>query len=125
MAQLQMQNSQILTQLISQQHTTKKFDLTSFGFHYVLQDTPTQVHIILRKFLEYVSDSARFENSQEMIVELIQLIFNLTLSKFNQAYTLRSKNQELHRVVKQNFEQMGLVEFSLADKDLFFTTPLM
>jgi hypothetical protein len=33
-----------------------KYDLTSTGFHYVLLDTPTQVHIILRKYIEYIQN---------------------------------------------------------------------
>jgi hypothetical protein len=33
-----------------------KYDLTSTGFHYVLLDTPTQVHIILRKYIEFIQN---------------------------------------------------------------------
>jgi len=31
-----------------------KFFLTNVGFHYVLLDTPSQVHVVLKKFIEYV-----------------------------------------------------------------------
>ena len=30
------------------------YELTNIGFHYILLDIPTQVHIMLRKFVEYV-----------------------------------------------------------------------
>ena len=85
----------ILNQQI-QQSNVPKYTLTNDGFHYVLLDTPTQVHIVLRKFIE--------QSDPSTTVDLIKLIFNLTLSKFNQVYKLRHKTEEITRIVQENFE---------------------
>ena len=52
-------------------------------------------------------------------VDLLKLIFNLALSMFNQAYKLRSAGLSQaagkiikETVIKEDFERMGLVEFS-------------
>jgi len=68
-----------------------KYDLTSTGFHYVLLDTPTQVHIILRKYIEYIQNKFKDLNNSFITIELIKVIFNFALSEFNKVYKLRSK----------------------------------
>jgi len=55
-----------------------KYSLTNVGFTYVLLDTPTQVHTVLRKYVEYIEATV-----PDITVELIKLIFNLALSEFN------------------------------------------
>ena len=65
-----------------------KHYLTNVGFHYVLLDTPSQVHIVLRKYIEYIQAT-----SPDITVELLKLIFNMALSEFNQAYKLRSNSE--------------------------------
>jgi hypothetical protein len=51
-----------------------KYDLTSTGFHYVLLDTPTQVHIILRKYIEYIQNKFKDLNNSFITIELIKVI---------------------------------------------------
>jgi hypothetical protein len=68
-----------------------KYDLTSTGFHYVLLDTPTQVHIILRKYIEYIQNKFKDLNNSFITIELIKVIFNFALSEFNKVYKLRNK----------------------------------
>lgn len=97
-----------------------KYFLTNVGFHYVLLDTPTQVHMILRKYIEYVQSTC-----PEITVDLIKLIFNLALSEFNQAYKLRSNNSEIQRIISLDFEQLGLVEFTIGDPEKFYITKFM
>lgn len=60
-----------------------------------------------------------------MAVELIKLIFNLALSDYDQAYKLRSSHDGIIKIVRETFEQMGLVEFTSYDKDKFYVTKLM
>ena len=70
--------------------------------------------------------SLRIDNELlEMAVELIKLIFNLALSDYDQAYKLRSSHDGIIKIVRETFEQMGLVEFTSYDKDKFYVTKLM
>jgi hypothetical protein len=99
--------------------------LTDDGFKFVLLDTPTQVHIILKKFIE--------QQPPTIIVELIKLIFNLALAQYEATYKLKTKTQEIINIVKQDFDQMGLVEFveyeqtgkSKKEYEYFYITKLM
>ena len=116
----------------SQSHTNSStpFELTADGFRFVLLDTPTQVHTMLRKYIERtVHDSGRAGGAfSGLTVELIKLIFNLALSEFDQVYKLRNPSEQggLKKAVKRDFEQMGLVEFiDEENDDKFFITKLM
>ena len=51
------------------------YELTNIGFHYILLDTPTQVHIMLRKFVEFVQ--ASYPQYPEIAVNFLKLIFNM------------------------------------------------
>ena len=51
-----------------------EYQLTSFGFQYILKDTPSQIQSIL---LNYIRTA---ESSSRNIVEILQLIFNLALA---------------------------------------------
>jgi hypothetical protein len=70
----------------------------------VLLDTPTQVHIVLKKYVKYIE-----KTSQVQIEKLITLIFNLALTQYESTYKLRTKDQEINEIVKEDFEQMGLI----------------
>lgn len=91
----------------------------------MLLDTPTQVHLVLRKFIEYIQSKESQENPN-ITVDLIKLIFNLALSEFNQAYKLHTNVSEVvKKIVTQNFEQMGLIEFTQEDRSKFYITKHM
>ena len=106
---------------LNQQFTTlPKYTLADIGFQFVLLDAPSQVHIILTNFVEYV-----YNQDPPLAVELTKLIFNLALSDFDQAYKLRSNNEIIISIVRESFEQMGLVEFTTYDPDKFYVTQLM
>ena len=51
-----------------------EYQLTSFGFQYILKDTPSQIQSIL---LNYIRTA---ERSGRNIVEILQLILNLALA---------------------------------------------
>lgn len=70
----------------------------------MLLDTPTQVHIVLKKYVKYIE-----KTSQVQIEKLITLIFNLALTQYESTYKLRTKDQEINEIVKEDFEQMGLI----------------
>ena len=81
----------------------------------------------MRKFIEHILTKEK-EGSLEpgITVELIKLIFNLALSEFNQAYKLHTTARgTIRQIVRQNFEQMGLIEFTLQDPDKFYITKYM
>ena len=93
--------SQMLQQIneqVARQQGLKRFNLTDDGFRYVLLDTPTQVHIVLRKYIEQV-----MLKNDRIAVELITLIFNLALSEYEQTYKLRTKSSEIKRIVNEDF----------------------
>jgi len=59
-------------------------ELTSLGFHYVLLDTPVQVHILLRKYIEQQDDKnvkkdPEDNEAESRTIEIIKLIFYLAL----------------------------------------------
>ena len=62
------------------QRGSDSFDLTSDGFHFVLLDPPTQVHIVLRKYIEF---TIKYRGEAGLLSYLIKLIFNLALSEFD------------------------------------------
>ena len=98
------------------------FELTSDGFHFVLLDMPTQVHMILRKYIEYMLSTAG--DCQELKIELIKLILNLALSEWNQVYKLRVTTPQMQRV-KDDFEAMGLFDYIDDQRDKFYITRLL
>mmetsp|Transcript_4470 Transcript_4470/g.6660 ORF Transcript_4470/g.6660 Transcript_4470/m.6660 type:complete len:273 (+) Transcript_4470:418-1236(+) len=102
---------------VSPYHGPNKFNLTSQGFNYVLLDTPSQVHELLRKFIEFIE--GKFPDKT---VELLQLVFNLSLAKYHQAYMAKT-SPEVYKILREQFEQMGLIEFFEQDK--FCITKLM
>ena len=112
--------------------TNQYFELTSEGFHFVLQDTPTQVHMILRKYIEFM---LKEYNTSELKIELIKLILNLALSEWNKVYKLKTfedNDKQLQRdvqkamdQVKDDFESMGLFEYIDDHKEKFYITKLM
>jgi hypothetical protein len=114
------QTLQQLNQEVARQFGQKKYNLTDDGFRYVLLDTPTQVHLILRKYIEQVQ-----QKNEKVVVELIKLIFNLALAEYEQTYKLRTKNDVVRRILTEDFEKMGLVEFTIQEKDKFYITKLM
>lgn len=67
------------------------FNLTNEGFHFVLQDTPTQVHKILQKYIIFIQNDFKDDN---VTVELIKLIFNLALSEFKRPYSLKLRDSK-------------------------------
>lgn len=73
--------------------------LADIGFQFVLLDAPSQVHIILTNFVEFV-----YNQDPPLAVELTKLIFNLALSDFDQAYKLRSNNEMIISIVRESFE---------------------
>ena len=115
-----LQGNQIFSQILP---AKKQFILTSEGFNFVLLDTPQQVHMILKKLVELV-----FSKYRQSIVEVLQLVFNLLLAKFNQTYKIRrsKESQDAHEaqsLVKTIIEAVGLVDFE--DKERFRITKLM
>lgn len=70
--------------------------LTNVGFHYVLLDTPTQVHFILQNYLE-----VKLKENKDLIVKLIIMIFNFALSQNNKSYKLREETLSL---INNDFE---------------------
>lgn len=56
---------------------------------------------------------------------MLKLIFNLALSEFTQAYKLRSSSNEIRRIVSEDLEQLGLVEFTSSDPEKFYITKFM
>ena len=102
-----------------------KYNLTNEGFHFVLQDTPTQVHKVLQKYILFIQNKYKDE---AMVVMVIKLIFNLALSEFNRSYKLRGSESGQGDKIQSmtwDFEQMGLVEFSKVEKGKFYITKLM
>lgn len=77
--------------------------LSSQGFHYVLLDTPTQVHLILQNFIKFIHEREKRERERreremqvvetDITVELIKIILNFALSEPDKAYKLRSNNE--------------------------------
>lgn len=58
----------------------------------------------------------KFDNTDQTLIEILKLIFNLALSEFNnQVYKLRDPNQienaSLFKDIKRDFCAMGLIEF--------------
>jgi hypothetical protein len=97
-----------------------KYILSSSGFQYVLMDTPSQVHIILNSYLEYIQ-----RINAALAVDLIKIIFNLAISEEGRSYKLRNSNLHITAILKQDFEQLGLVEFSQSDDSKFYITKYM
>ena len=69
-------------------------ELTADGFHFVLLDMPTQVHIILRKYIEFTIENLAEKTRHNQQNYLLKLIFNLALSEFSKVYKLRSADLE-------------------------------
>ena len=99
---------------------TKQYSLTNIGFHYVLLDTPTQVHTILRKYMEY-----KQKMCPRVTTELIKIIFNFALSEYNKSYKMRSNDGDIAKIVRDDFAQLGLVEFTQSDPNKFYITKFM
>ena len=63
---------------------------------------------MLRKYIEYIGDMF----SDDKIVWVLKLIFNLTLSTFNEPYMFDKKvPKDISRKLGEDFELMGLIEF--------------
>lgn len=75
---------------------------------------------MLRKYVEHIQWT--FPN---ITVDLLKLIFNLVLSQSSQAYKLRSSSPEITHILRGDFEQLGLVEFTQSDPDKFYVTKFM
>jgi len=48
----------------------------------------------------------------KVTAELIKIIFNFALSEYNKSYKLRSSDDDIVSIVRHDFEQLGLVEFT-------------
>lgn len=105
---------------ISSSSKGPKYILSSSGFQYVLMDTPSQVHIILSSYLEYIQ-----RINSALAVDLIKVIFNLAISEDCRSYKLRNCSGHIAAILKQDFEQLGLVEFSQTDDSKFYITKYM
>lgn len=55
----------------------------------------------------------------------MKIIFNLVLSEDNKAYKLRSNNDQLIKIISEDFEHLGLVEFTNTDPTKFYITKYM
>lgn len=63
---------------------------------------------MLRKYIEYIGDMF----SDDKIVWVLKLIFNLTLSTFNEPYMFdKEVPREISNILGKDFELMGLIEF--------------
>ena len=63
---------------------------------------------MLRKYIEYIGDKF----SDDKIVWVLKLIFNLTLSTFNEPYMFDNQvPNEISKTLRKDFELMGLIEF--------------
>ena len=74
----------------------------------MLLDTPTQVHIVLKKYVKYIE-----KTSQVNIELLITLIFNLALAQFDYTYKYKymdadkkdkdykAKKEEIKKIVDE------------------------
>jgi transcription initiation factor TFIIH subunit 4 len=58
-------------------------------------------------------------------VELLKIIFNLTLSEDNKAYKLRSSDPTIVNIIQEDFQHLGLVEFTNHDPTKFYITKYM
>lgn len=65
------------------------------------------------------------ETANEDVVELIKVILNFALSEDNKTYKLRSNVSNIIRIIKEDFEQLGLVEFTNVDPSKFYITKYM
>ena len=63
---------------------------------------------MLRKYIEYIGDMF----SDDKIVWVLKLIFNLTLSTFNEPYMFdKEVPKEISTILGKDFELMGLIEY--------------
>lgn len=85
-----------------------RYNLSSTGFHYVLLDTPTQVHSILQNYIKFIHEREKRDREKrekefvteasgaDITVELIKIILNFALSEPEKAYKLRSNNEHIN-----------------------------
>lgn len=87
---------------LKDKNVPQRYNLSSTGFHYVLLDTPTQVHSILQNYIKFIHEKEKREkerrekefvtSTQDITVELIKIILNFALSEGDKAYKLRSSS---------------------------------
>lgn len=99
-------------------NANNNFCLTASGFQFILMDAPVQVHNILLYYIKQAnkqsstsgSDANRQESGVLNVVEMLQFIFNLTLTEPNQWYKLTSfGNTDTIRQILVDFHHLGLI----------------
>ena len=68
--------------------------LTSDGFSFILQEEPTQVHNILLHYIKRASSVKNWQGPVSKVVEILQFIFNLTLTEPGIWYKLQPNASE-------------------------------